>query len=105
METEPRKTGKARTIALKYCGGCDPTYDRVACFDKIRQTAGSRIDWVPLDDDSCGDCDGVLMIVGCATACPERDFFPGADIPLVVVRNRDCDPQRAVDILLGEVKP
>jgi hypothetical protein len=104
MRTEPRKTGEARKIALKYCGGCDPTYDRVACGEKIKQIAGERIVWVPLDDDSSQDCEGILMIVGCATACPERDPAPRADVPVVVIRNKDCDPQRTVDILLGEVE-
>jgi hypothetical protein len=103
--TGTRKTEEQRTVALKYCGGCDPTYDRVACFETIKLLAGDRIVWVPLDGDSCGDCAGILVITGCPTACPERDVIPPAGVPLVVIRNKDCDPQRTVDILLNEVKP
>ena len=56
-------------IALKYCGGCDPEFDRVELFAKIRPAAADSIEWVGLDDHGFNT---VLVIAGCARACPEQ---------------------------------
>lgn len=85
-------------MALKYCGGCDPTYDRVAYWEEIRDIAEGRIEWVSLDD---GPYEAILVITGCPTACPERDLSRGRNSPLVVVTCGHLEPQRVVDILLS----
>jgi len=54
-------------IALKYCGGCDPGFDRVDFFRRIQAAAGVRIEWITVDDE---DFDTVLLIAGCERACP-----------------------------------
>ena len=60
----------SRRIALKYCGGCDPAFDRVELFRRIEALAGDRVEWVGVDD---GAADAVLLIGGCARACPAAD--------------------------------
>jgi hypothetical protein len=62
-------------VALKYCGGCDPAYDRVEYWERIRDAAGDRIDWVSPDDP---DYDAVLLICGCGKMCP-RDEISRSD--------------------------
>lgn len=56
-------------IALKYCGGCDPEFDRVELFAKVRSAAADSIEWVGLDDHGFNT---VLVIAGCARACPAQ---------------------------------
>jgi hypothetical protein len=60
----------SKKVALKYCGGCDPGFDRVALFTKIRAAAGDSIEWVSVDDQGF---DTVLLIAGCDRACPEQN--------------------------------
>jgi hypothetical protein len=59
----------SKRVALKYCGGCDPAFDRVELFARIRAAADS-IEWLSLDDQGF---DTVLIIAGCARACPEQN--------------------------------
>ena len=60
-----------KRIALKYCGGCNPTFDRAEYVKKIQSAAGDRIEWATLDDAAW---DGILLIHGCNTACLEKTF-------------------------------
>jgi hypothetical protein len=60
----------SKRVALKYCGGCDPGFDRVELFTKIRAAAGDAIEWVSFDERGF---DTVLMIAGCDRACPEQN--------------------------------
>lgn len=87
-----------RKVGLKYCGGCDPAYDRVAYFNEIRSAAGNRIDWVRPEDL---DFEALLIINGCNTACPERDLSNGRKVSVLSLRNNEMDPERVVEILLA----
>ena len=42
---------RIKKVALKYCGGCNPGFDRVAYVEKIKSAAGPDIEWVTLDDE------------------------------------------------------
>ena len=87
-----------RKVALKYCGGCDPAFDRVAYFNEIKSAARDRIDWVRPDDP---DFQVLLVINGCNTACPERDRPYERQGPVLSLRNKEMDPQRVVELLLA----
>ena len=58
-----------KRVALKYCGGCDCTYDRLEYAKKLKKAAEGHIEWVSMDD---GGFDTILMIHGCHVACPEE---------------------------------
>lgn len=90
-----------RKIALKYCGGCNPGFDRVQYFNRIRDAAGDSIEWVTLDDRGF---EAVLVISGCETACPEEGigFMPAR---MVMVRTDERDPGEITKYLLSEAKP
>ena len=100
MGIEKVEAGSGRKVAVKYCGGCDPTFDRVAWFERLKAAAGGRITWVYAGED--GLCDRLLIIAGCPTACPERNFegCPGA--LRLVVRDGARDFQQIVDLLLSD---
>jgi len=57
--------------AVKFCGGCNPAYDRADYWDRIRRASESRIEWVPRQgEDYCA----LMVICGCQTACPLREM-------------------------------
>lgn len=64
-------------MALKFCGGCNPDYERGEYWQAIRQAAGDQVEWVRLQDD---DYQAVLLICGCPTACPRDDMPAGAHL-------------------------
>jgi len=86
-------------VALKFCGGCDPVYERVEYWEAIREAAGERIVWQRLDQSGH---QVVLVICGCATACPLEDLPP--DETIVAVTDDRQAPAEVVARLLGREK-
>jgi hypothetical protein len=85
-----------KRIALKYCGGCDCTYDRLGYAEKLRQVAEGRVHWVSMDE---GGFDTVLMIHGCPVACPEEKLGTGNLWRIVSVR----DDRTAPEVIIGKL--
>jgi hypothetical protein len=94
--TNGAETG-IKKVALKYCGGCNPSFDRVAYVEKIRSAAGPEIEWVTLD---CEGFDAVLLVAGCDTACPGRTLDFSRFKRTVFVKNDKISPKDLVRILL-----
>lgn len=86
-------TAQRRKIAVKYCGGCDPTYDRVELVQRIKREAGDRIEWVTPEAQGY---EAVLLVCGCLKACPEDELRQGSVLPL----KHGLSPQRVVAQLL-----
>jgi len=60
-----------RKVGLKYCGGCNPSYDRVAYVQRIREAAAGRVFW---SDTAAEDCEVLLFVSGCERACAEQEL-------------------------------
>jgi len=88
-----------KRVALKYCGGCNPGYDRVAFFRRIREIAGDSIEWVTVEEPGF---EALLLIQGCQTACPERTLGCVESGPIVSIRDDKEDPGDVVKRLLRE---
>ena len=57
-----------KTARIKFCGGCNPGYDRVALAERIgRQLADAGYRVVT----GSGDGDLAIVICGCACACAD----------------------------------
>lgn len=82
-------------VALKFCGGCDPGYERREYWEDIARAAGADIEWARLED---AGCQAVLLICGCPTACPEADMPPG--LRLVRLSDDRLAPAEVVKKLL-----
>ena len=67
-------------VAIKYCGGCNPNYDRVALVDYIQISLHGRVEFVPLDSEVI---DLVLAVEGCKTCCADLSAFKGRPIHFV----------------------
>ena len=64
-------------IGLKYCGGCNPTYDRVALVKRIEKGLQGKVEFVLAESE---DADIVLAVQGCSTACADLSAFKGMEI-------------------------
>ncbi len=82
-------------VAVKFCGGCDPAYERVAYWEEIGQAAGQRVTWTRLEDPGN---QAVLLICGCACACIEQEISTG--LPVVCLRDPQTPPQQVIAKLL-----
>jgi hypothetical protein len=82
-------------VAIKFCGGCNPAYDRVDMFERIRETAADQIEWLRFDDEGW---ETVLLICGCLKACPADELPP---IPrLILVKDNELSSKQVVARLL-----
>ena len=84
-------------VAIKFCGGCDPTYDRVEIFRQIQSLAGDSIEWLTMEDQAY---EAVLLICGCLSACLEDELQYISR--LVSVRHKDLSPECVLAQLLGK---
>jgi len=64
-------------IGLKYCGGCNPTYDRVALVKKMEKHLQGKVEFVSPESE---DVDLILAVQGCSTACADLSAFEGLQI-------------------------
>ncbi len=86
-----------KKVALKFCGGCNPEFDRGEYYRRIRTAAAESIEWRTLED---GDFETVLLIEGCRTACPEKDFLAPIGRRVISLANEDLEPDEVVKLLL-----
>ena len=67
-------------VAIKYCGGCNPGYDRVALADFIKNSLHGRVEFVPLESEAI---DLILAVEGCKTCCADLSSFKGQQIQFI----------------------
>jgi len=65
------KGGRLR-VGLKYCGGCNPEYDRVAVKNQIEKSLQDKVLFVSPESD---DKEMILAIQGCKIACADLSLF------------------------------
>jgi len=75
-------------IGVKYCGGCNPTYDRVALIKGIEERLRGKASLVRADSEGVSL---VLAVEGCATACADLSPFEGLEV-WVITRPEDAEP-------------
>ena len=67
-------------VAIKYCGGCNPDYDRIALVRFIKKSLIGKVEFVSAEDE---DIDLVLAVEGCKTACADLSTFKGTKIRFI----------------------
>jgi hypothetical protein len=68
-------------VALKFCGGCNPDYDRVSVAESIRTGLEGRVEFRSTAD--CSGIDIVLVLAGCQTACADLSAFEDCEAILI----------------------
>jgi hypothetical protein len=64
-------------VGIKYCGGCNPYYDRVALVKRIETRLAGKVEFVAAAHKQI---DLVLAVEGCNTACAELSQFDSKKI-------------------------
>lgn len=65
---------------VRFCGGCNPRYERGAALKKIKDHFGEQVDFeIAREDD---DYDGLLIIGGCSNCCPDVKHYKVKTKPL-----------------------
>jgi hypothetical protein len=59
-------------VAVKFCGGCDPQYDRTGMLNKIKKALGDKVEWT---FSSQTPADYLVVINGCNRACADISDF------------------------------
>ena len=67
-------------IGVKYCGGCNPEYDRVAFVDQIKERLEGKAAFVPPESEGV---DMILSVNGCQTACADLSGFKGVETRII----------------------
>jgi transcription antitermination factor NusA-like protein len=82
-------------VGIKYCGGCNPYYDRVALVKRIKRSLQGKVAFVSAAND---DADLVLVVEGCGTACADISLFDDKKVR-VITHSEDAD--RFIQEILG----
>ena len=67
-------------VGLKYCGGCNPEYDRVALVRHIEESLQGKIAFVTPEGEGVRL---ILAVEGCSIACADLSAFQGMEIRVV----------------------
>ena len=59
-------------VGLKYCGGCNPAFNRVEFVKHLTASLDSVVEWVSFEDESIS-C--LLIVHGCEIACVDPKEF------------------------------
>jgi len=64
-------------VGVKYCGGCNPEYDRVTLVEQIKERLEGKVSFVLPESEGV---DIILAVHGCRTACADLSGFRGIEI-------------------------
>lgn len=70
-------------IGVKYCGGCNPRYDRPKFVARLKDELGGEVEWLNASTAEV-PLDFVLVVCGCTAACAEHRQLNGAYGKLVI---------------------
>jgi len=70
-------------IAIKYCGGCNPDFDRGDAVARMLERLSGTVAVVQLIDDSA---DMLVAIEGCPTACADLSGYKGDKVVILSSR-------------------
>ncbi|MCJ7664893.1 MAG: hypothetical protein MUO24_11725 [Desulfobacterales bacterium] len=74
-----RNRGRLK-IRIKYCGGCNPGYDRLALVKRIEERLRGKVALVGAEGDGISL---VLAVEGCGIACADLSDFAGLEVRVI----------------------
>jgi 3-hydroxyacyl-[acyl-carrier-protein] dehydratase len=77
------------TVLIKYCGGCNPWYDRIAFVEQLRQEFPGVEFFYP--GKGFTQMDIVLLVCGCPVKCATCDTVYGRLDTLTIASRKDYD--------------
>lgn len=67
----PTRMEIKKKIGIKYCGGCNPTYERVEIIQGVRFQLRDQIFLARHDEK---DIEALIIVNGCPRACTDQDL-------------------------------
>jgi len=67
-------------VGLKYCGGCNPEYDRVALVKHIQENLQGKVEFVKPESEGVRL---ILAVEGCSTACADLSAFQWMEVRII----------------------
>lgn len=87
-----------KRIGLKYCGGCNPSYDRVEYVREIQEAAGSRVEWVSHD---AGGFTTLMLVCGCDKQCVDMAEYEATGCRIFRIKDMKEAPTTILTSLLA----
>ncbi len=87
-----------KRIGLKYCGGCNPSYDRVEYVREIQEAAGGAVEWVSLGAEGFST---ILLIGGCDKQCVDMAEYETIGYRVVRIKDTQQAPTTILSSLLA----
>lgn len=79
---------KMKKIGIKYCRGCNPTYERVELIQRVQSLMEDRLFFLQYDQH---DLDSLLLINGCPRACAGENLNQ-PEVPYCsIIRENDLE--------------
>jgi len=82
-------------IAVKYCGGCNPTYERGELMSQVKELLGERYEWVPYNHPSPVV---IIIVCGCERVCVIKSFNPNK-YPFYLLIDKEAQPEEVASAL------
>jgi hypothetical protein len=60
-----------KRVGIKYCGGCNPTYERVEIIEKIQFRLGDQFFFCQVGDEQV---EASVLVSGCPRACARQNL-------------------------------
>jgi hypothetical protein len=76
-------------FGIKFCGGCNPTFERGQLFSKLKEATSQCINYKTIDEDDAHAYDGLLVICGCENCCVDIGFVQTKSDPIVIREEKD----------------
>jgi len=67
-------------VGVKYCGGCNPEYDRVALVKQLQMDLKDKVAFVSPESEGVHF---ILAVQGCSTAC--ADLSPYGELEIRII--------------------
>ena len=88
-------------VAVKYCGGCNCSYDRVAMVEQLRRQFPAAV-VVNAENQDGIQSDLVLVVCGCSSVCAAHNHLEGKHGKVIAARADDYEAARlAVEDVLA----
>ena len=63
-----------KRIGVKYCGGCNPTYERVEIIEKVKFRLGDQFFFCQVGNE---EGEALVLVSGCPRACAGQELNQG----------------------------
>lgn len=70
-------------VGVKYCGGCNPRYDRTGLVARLKAELGGDVRWESAAA-AAEQPDVILVVCGCTVACADHRQLDGTHGKLLV---------------------